>query len=524
MSLWITKVVDNLIKVKGDKQHYVCASGVSPSGSAHIGNFREVATSYFVAEELKRRGKDVTMFLSWDDYDRLRKVPKNVANIVSGFEQYVGCPISQITSPFDSNQTYAKYFEKQFEKSLKDLGVNIEYRYQHENYLSGKYTDKIIECVQKRKEIYDIIMSFKTQEESNEERENYFPINLYCSCCNKDTTKIIGVSEDGTKVTYKCSHCGKEETVDLTTYHNVKLVWKLDWPMRWQYEGVDFEPGGKDHSTIGGSYDVCSKLAREIFGIEPPCYQPYEWIGILGYNGAMHSSSGINYTPEQVLEIYQPEIIRWIFAKYEPTKAFDFGFDSTTLKTYFEFDRNLQAVRDGVADDFNKDVFYFAKVEGRDIDIVPFGNITSFAPIVNFNADSLERLFEKMGTPYKKEQFAERLEKAKYWLTNHCPEQVFHLNTQKNIEYYDTLTDDEKAKVATLFNLLNNNDYDSNEMQQIIYSVCNNPDFDKKQNQQIQKRFFEIVYNLLISRDAGPRLYLFLSAINKDEYLELLNF
>jgi lysyl-tRNA synthetase class 1 len=28
-----------------------------------------------------------------------------------------------------------------------------------------------------------------------------------------------------------------------------KLVWKVDWPMRWAYEGVVFEASGADHSS-----------------------------------------------------------------------------------------------------------------------------------------------------------------------------------------------------------------------------------------------------------------------------------
>ena len=28
-----------------------------------------------------------------------------------------------------------------------------------------------------------------------------------------------------------------------------KLVWKVDWPMRWKHEGVIFEPAGEDHHS-----------------------------------------------------------------------------------------------------------------------------------------------------------------------------------------------------------------------------------------------------------------------------------
>jgi lysyl-tRNA synthetase, class I len=41
----------------------------------HLGNLREVMTAHFVAEEIRSRGLDAIHLHSWDDYDRLRKVP-----------------------------------------------------------------------------------------------------------------------------------------------------------------------------------------------------------------------------------------------------------------------------------------------------------------------------------------------------------------------------------------------------------------------------------------------------------------
>ena len=56
---WATEVAEKIIKERGEKEFYTVASGISPSGNVHIGNFREFVTSYFVAEELKRLGKKV---------------------------------------------------------------------------------------------------------------------------------------------------------------------------------------------------------------------------------------------------------------------------------------------------------------------------------------------------------------------------------------------------------------------------------------------------------------------------------
>jgi len=48
--------------------------------------------------------------------------------------------------------------------------------------------------------------------------------------------------------------------------------------MRWKYEGVDFEPAGKEHSASGGSRDTGNELAEEIFDKQPPVHQMYEFV------------------------------------------------------------------------------------------------------------------------------------------------------------------------------------------------------------------------------------------------------
>ena len=39
-----------------------------------------------------------------------------------------------------------------------------------------------------------------------------------------------------------------------------------------------------------------------------------------------------------------------------------------------------------------------------------------------------------------------------------------------------------------------------------------------------QQKFFKVFYNLMFGQDMGPRLYLFLAAIDKEKYIKLLEF
>src|SRR5688572_30036054 len=75
---WADKTAEELIEKHPGKATFVCASGISPSGVVHIGNFREAITVDFVVRALKDRDKKVRFLYSWDDYDALRKVPANL--------------------------------------------------------------------------------------------------------------------------------------------------------------------------------------------------------------------------------------------------------------------------------------------------------------------------------------------------------------------------------------------------------------------------------------------------------------
>ena len=517
---WSEKVARRLIENNPNKEEFVCASGISPSGTVTAGNFREYITTYFVVQALKKLGKKARFFYSWDDFDRLRKVPKNID--APGFENHIGKPYSEIPSPFGDG-CYAEHFEKEFESALTTMGLSVNTIRQREMYKSGKYANQIIDALKRRKEIYDVIMSFKTQEATEEDRENYYPVKVYCSKCGKDSTKVVSLSEDCTKLTYECSVCGHTETVDLNTWHMLKLEWKVDWPMRWIYEGVDFEPGGRDHSTPGGSYDVCSHLVREIWGKEPPAYQKYEWIGIAGM-GQMHSSSGMNVSPSGLLNIYEPEVFLWLYAKYDPEEEFNFAFDQTIQRQYAEYDKMLEGYMAGTLDEYNTAVMELALNGKQPKKRVGFGTLASLAPLVNYNRGLLETILKKMGHEYTAETAA-RFDKVEYWLKNFGNPETFELCKEKNVEYFNTLSEEDKQNIKKLYDFLSQNkELTEQEIQQGIYDIVNDPSKEKKENQANQQKYFKNIYNLLFAQDKGPRLYLYFVAIDKKEYLHLFDF
>ena len=153
--------------------------------------------------------------------------------------------------------------------------------------------------------------------------------------------------------------------------------------------------------------------------------------------------------------------------------------------------------------------------------------IVQLGSIVNFNVPMLETVFEKIGTPYKAEQFADRLERAKFWLEQCAPDQVNRLRATRNWEVYNTLTEEEKKEIALLHDYIAKDGYSLDELNAELYAIPKavfGTELGDKELKGIQGAFFRTVYKLLIDKERGPRLYLFLYAIEADKYVGLLDF
>ena len=324
---WADQIAEHIIKERGNKKQYVCASGIGVSGTLHVGNFRDAITTDLVVKALKEKGKKVRFIYSWDDYDRFRKVPKNVD---SSYEKYMGMPVSEVPAPSGKGK-YAEYFEKPFEKSLKKVGVNPEYISQSKMYRNCKYSSLVKLAIDKRKEIIKMLNKYRKEPLA----KDWYPIIIYCEKCKKDFTKILSVK--GYEIEYECK-CGYKNKFDYRKKGILKLVWRVDWPMRWFYEKLDFEPGGADLGAAGGSMTTSDEIVKKIFAYAPPLHTYYEFIRLKGVGIKISGSLGNALTIDQVLEVYEPEIFRYLFVGTKPKSNFNISFDNDVIKIYEEYD------------------------------------------------------------------------------------------------------------------------------------------------------------------------------------------
>ena len=242
----------------------------------------------------------------------------------------------------------------------------------------------------------------------------------------------------------------------------------------------------------------------------------------------MSGSSGLNMTPDFLLKLYPPELILWLYAKTEPLKAFDFCLSDEILRQYFEFGKMLAAYRAGTADENTRRIVENSLVEGRKFVPVPMSQLVDLGSVVNFNADMMEKLFEKIGTPYKKEEFKELFEKAKFWLRTCSPESEYVILEKRNWKYWRTMNDKERECVRLLKEYIEKGGYRLDSLQAELYAIPKQvfPEIaeDKNALKTVQSKFFKDVYNLTLARDKGPRLYLYLFAVDPSRYLKLLDF
>ena len=525
---WSQVLADKVLKAFPDKKIYTCAAGISPSGIVHFGNFRDVMTSLAVAKQLQAAGKKVRLIFSWDNFDRFRKVP---LDINASFSKYIGLPLTAVPEPEGKGGSYAEYFQKKFEQSMKDLGIELEYRYQTDEYKSGRYDKLIIHALQKRKEIAEILLSFmsgKAKEEKgiNEEkfRNEYYPISLYSRWTGKDSVKILNYDGEN-KITYQCLESGKTEEIDITKDHIVKLAWKTDWPMRWGEESVVFEPGGADHASPGGSYDVSSVIAKKIFNIEPPVFAGYQFVGLRGLDGKMSGSKGNAVTPGQLLEIYEPSLLKWLHLSKSPGSVFNLAFDSEIYRQYSELDAEFESYKKGELDAVRKQTLDLTLNENNDIYInpIPFRQAVALGQIIQWDLEKLASLFNELKTDYDPLSIKSRLVKARNWLEIYNLDQMISLREEANKEYLEKMAPEAVEHIKALKKHLEQDASSIEKLEEIVYGIPKNPDLDIKANMPLQKSFFKDVYNLLIGKDQGPRLSTFLWAADRKKVLKLLD-
>jgi lysyl-tRNA synthetase class 1 len=541
---WVTRAADDAIRHTGETKDSILdsgklvtvASGASPSGPIHLGNLREILTPHFVAEELRRRGVPVRHLHSWDDFDRLRKVP---AGIDPSFADHIGRPLSGVPDPWGEYPSWAERFKAPLRAALSELGVEMDEIDQTQMYRSGAYRDQIKLAVARRADVDRVMARYRTKAtapatvESPEEAEAFadsfaneepdsgvgdldrFPYKPWCGQCGRDTVTITAYDEP--VVSYTCQVCGHSGSTDLDTDNEGKLVWKVDWPMRWAYEGVNFEPGGLDHATPGSSYTVGKELVKEIYGGRAPAFVSYAFVGIAGM-AKMSSSKGGVPTPATALQVLEAPLVRWLYVRRSPKQAFNIDFGPEVVRLYDEWDALGRKAADPARRDAQVLAFERAAATSSAGTLptspvnVPFRVLSSAADVTAGSEEQISRIVSDLGYPHSSIGDLEpRLGRAVTWVTEYTdPEDRTTVRSTPSPRLR-SLTPAESKWLSLLLSELPAR-FELGSVTSLIYGVPKlalGLPLDADPTDEVkagQKEFFGLLYNLLVDADRGPRL------------------
>jgi lysyl-tRNA synthetase, class I len=566
---WVTRAADDAIRHherSGADGPVTCSSGASPSGPVHLGNLREFLMPHFVADELRRRGVPVRHLHVWDDYDRFRKVP---AGVDPAYAEHIGRPYTAIPDPWGCHASWSDHYKEPIVAALHALGVDMEEVSQTERYRSGVYRDEVLRAVRRRADIDAVLARYRTKvaqpagvadeagdrtgDHAAQEAEalsesvanddegedaaagvGYFPFKAYCRDCGRDTTTVTAYDDDTTDLAYTCSVCDYHGTTNLASQDEGKLVWKADWPMRWAFERVDFEPAGMDHATPGSSFTVGHELVESVWDYPRPAWFGYGFVGFAGVQ-KMSSSAGGAPTAEDALRVLEPGILRWLYVRRQPRQTFDIDFGPEVVRLYDEWDALARKATD--ADRRDVQVLAYERASATATAgrlpspevVVPFRMLASVADVTAGDAEQISRIVATMGHPHDSvAQLEPRLSRAMAWTSEFVPPgDRTTVRSEPDRVAVDALSSQEREWLSLLLQGLQG-EPGLEAVTSLVYGVpklARGMSLDDDPTDEVkadQKEFFRLLYHLLVDADRGPRLPTLIVALGADRVRTLL--
>jgi lysyl-tRNA synthetase, class I len=539
---WVTRAADDAVRHAGEGKPVTVSSGASPSGPVHLGNLREFLTVHFVADELHRRGVPVRHLHVWDDFDRFRRVP---AGVDPAWEEHIGRPLSAVPDPWGCHTSWAEHFKEPLRTALAELGVEMEEVSQTERYRAGLYRPMVRTAIEHRAEIEAILARHRTRKaeepvDSEAEEEPppgpsgdlaRFPFKPYCAACGRDTLDLTDFTDP--VLTYTCRVCGRDGRFDIDTDTDGKLVWKVDWPMRWAFEHVDFEPAGMDHATPGSSFTVGHELVEQVFGMPRPAWFGYAFVGFAGVQ-KMSSSAGGVPTAADALRILEAPILRWLYVRRQPRQAFNIDFGPEVVRLYDEWDalgRKAATKRDVAVLAYERAA---ATSTGGPLPtprvIVPFRTLASVADVTAGSGELISQVIGRVGHEHETvEDLEPRLSRAIHWTAEYVPDADRTIvRDQPDTERLAGLSEREANWLRLLLDNLPTGDAELGQVTTLVYGVpklAHGLAVDADPTDEVkadQKEFFRLLYNLLVGKDRGPRLPTLIVALGPENVRSLL--
>lgn len=513
---WSEGYARQVVKRNPDKDVYIVESGITPSGIVHAGNFREVMTQDFVYRALLKLGVNARYQYVWDDYDRFRKVP---ANVPEGWkkeaEDYIGIPVSKTPDPWGCHESYSKHFASKLIEENEACGVEADYIWMSEEYQKCTFAENMKIALENRDTIKSILDDYRKEPLP----DSWMPVRVYCDKCGKDTTRVEYLGDYRLRYYCECGHSGE---FDFRKKGNAKMIWRVCWPQRWVFYDVDFESSGKDHHASGGSWDTGVRICREVFKHEPPMGPMYEFVYAKGQKEKMSSSKGNVFTVSDLLEVYEPEIVRFIYTP-KINRAIEVPFDEGVFNYYEAYDLAERVF-------FGKEIIENERERENLVTAYELSQIRpkeewqfTVQPSFTFLVDVVQvaldvktaiKILQRTGhvpaklTKRDVEKIRKRLKLAKNWVEKYAPERR-RITVLKEVpkEIVGKLSEKQRLALSKIPEAVKHA-RTPEELGETLKKIVEDSGLKPRE-------FFEAAYLVLLGKKQGPRLATFLLSLDE---------
>ncbi len=492
---WADKVAEEIIK-SGNYKPYWVDDMFTPSGYPHVGSLRGPLVHDVVFKALKSKGEKVIWTYVTNDFDPIDGLP---VELEESHSKYMGFPVRVVPSPVEGYANFGEYFSMEYQKVLRDLGVESEFVSSWDMYHEGKFNDVIKTALDNSEKIQDI---YEKVSGSKKREKGWLPLQVICENCGRlGTTRVH--DWDGKTVGYTCEvemvkwakGCGHEGRISPFD-GNGKLPWKVDWPAHWKVMGVTIEGAGKDHSSAGGSRDIAKALCSEVFNYSNPYNLPYEFMLIGGKK--MSSSKGLGLKARDLADMLPLELGRFLFIKTDYKKQVEFDpNDSIAIPVLFdEYQKAAEAYFNKSNEDLSRAFEYSQVTEIKEPPAIRFLVLSQWVQMPN------------MEDEIKKEGLEEWAKYAKIWVDNYAPDEYKFAVSKTLPESAGSLSPEQKKLLLKISESLDEG-LDAEGFQTRIYE-------SGKELGLNGNKTFQAIYTSLIGKDHGPKAAWLILSLDRD--------
>ena len=528
------KVLQGVVKKHG----YVVYDEKTPSGKIHIGSGRGWIIHDVIAKAMRDRGMKAKFILSSDDIDPFDKTN---ANLPKEYKKYLGMPFRDIPSPVKGYKSFADYYFDTCVEKFDEFGIEAEIQHTGTVYDKGLFNRTIKIALDNADRIQAI---YKRLYGDDVAAAKKLPFNPICEKCGKiGTTVAYEWDSEKEVVKYRCEPdyvdwtkgCGYKG--EISPYNgNGKLPWKVEWPAKWPTIGVTCELAGKDHFTKGGARTIAIAISDEVFDFEPPwpstrksIGKGYEFFTVGGKKMSTSKATGISFA--ESINYAPARMLRYLLVKTRPHAVLDFN-PSNRNDLILLFDRydKTERIYYGEEKEENEhenrkqkriyELSYVGKIQKKMVLQVPFAHCAIVMQAADFDEKKAVDILRSTGHIKKdaaKNDIAyvtERLEFAENWVREFAPEQyVFKVSEKAEHRVKDIR--ERKAVELVVEALESGKKWNDSELHNHFYEICEKAEIENRQ-------FFEMMYQIIVGKERGPKLAMFILTLGKERVLKLL--